>query len=484
MTSQSTTPLGNLEETPKPDIRFPSDFVWGVATASFQIEGSTTADGRGPSIWDTFCATPGKVENGDTGDPACDHYNRYRDDVALMRELGVGAYRFSIAWPRIQPEGKGTPVEAGLDFYDRLVDCLLEAGIEPWPTLYHWDLPQALEDAGGWPNRDTAKRFADYAEIVYRRLGDRITNWNTLNEPWCSAFLGYASGVHAPGRQEPAAALAAAHHLMLGHGLAAAVMRDLAGQAGRSVRIGVAHNQTTVRPYTDSEADRDAARRIDALRNRIFTEPLVKGRYPEDLIEDVAAVTDYSFVQDGDLKTISANLDMMGVNFYNPSWVSGNRENGGSDRLPDEGYSPSVGSEHVVEVDPGLPVTAMGWPIDPTGLYDTLTRLANDSPGLPLYITENGAAFEDKVVDGAVHDTERIAYLDSHLRAAHAAIEAGVPLKGYFAWSFMDNFEWALGYGKRFGIVHVDYESQTRTVKDSGWWYSRVMRNGGIFGQE
>ncbi len=332
--------------------------------------------------------------------------------------------------------------------------------------------------------RGSTERFADYAEIVYRRLGDRITNWNTLNEPWCSAFLGYASGVHAPGRQEPAAALAAAHHLMLGHGLAAAVMRDLAGQAGRSVRIGVAHNQTTVRPYTDSEADRDAARRIDALRNRIFTEPLVKGRYPEDLIEDVAAVTDYSFVQDGDLKTISANLDMMGVNFYNPSWVSGNRENGGSDRLPDEGYSPSVGSEHVVEVDPGLPVTAMGWPIDPTGLYDTLTRLANDYPGLPLYITENGAAFEDKVVDGAVHDTERIAYLDSHLRAAHAAIEAGVPLKGYFAWSFMDNFEWALGYGKRFGIVHVDYESQTRTVKDSGWWYSRVMRNGGIFGQE
>src|SRR5690606_10905505 len=341
----------------------------------------------------------------------------------------------SIAWPRIQPEGKGTPVEAGLDFYDRLVDCLLEAGIEPWPTLYHWDLPQALEDAGGWPNRDTAKRFADYAEIVYRRLGDRITNWNTLNEPWCSAFLGYASGVHAPGRQEPAAALAAAHHLMLGHGLAAAVMRDLAGQAGRSVRIGVAHNQTTVRPYTDSEADRDAARRIDALRNRIFTEPLVKVRYPEDLIEDVAAVTDYSFVQDGDLKTISANRDMMGVNFDDPSWVPGNRENGGSDGLPDGGYAAAVEREHVVGAEPGL----------------------------PLYITENGAALEDKVVDGAVHDTERIAYLDSHLRAAHAAIEAGVPLKGYFAWSFMDNFEWALGYGKRFGIVHVDYESQTRT---------------------
>ncbi|TDQ52409.1 GH1 family beta-glucosidase [Actinorugispora endophytica] len=480
MTSQPATSLSRTGQESETGVQFPPGFVWGVATASFQIEGSTTADGRGASIWDTFSATPGKVQNGDTGDPACDHYNRYRDDVALMRDLGVGAYRFSVAWPRVQPTGSGKPLQAGLDFYDKLVDALLEVGIEPWPTLYHWDLPQTLEDAGGWPNRDTAYRFAEYAGVMYELLGDRITNWNTLNEPWCAAFLGYASGVHAPGRREPASALAAAHHLMLGHGLAANVIRDLGAGAGRAPLVGIVHNQTTVRPYTDGEADVDAARRIDALRNRIFTEPLVKGRYPEDLLADVAAVSDYGFVRDGDLETISAPLDMLGVNFYNPSWVSGSREGVDPDDLGPAEYSPSVGSEHVVDVDTGLPVTAMGWPIDATGLYDTLTRLAADYPGLPLYVTENGAAFEDRVVDGAVHDEDRIAYLDAHLRAAHEAIGAGVPLKGYFAWSLMDNFEWALGYGKRFGLVHVDYDTQVRTVKDSGLWYGRVARNGGI----
>ncbi|WP_285757867.1 GH1 family beta-glucosidase [Nocardiopsis ansamitocini] len=464
-------------------MRFPEGFVWGAATASFQIEGATTADGRGPSIWDTFCATPGKVNNGDTGDPACDHYNRFREDVALVRDLGLGAYRFSIGWPRIQPDGKGQILQAGLDFYDKLVDALLEAGIEPWPTLYHWDLPQALEDDGGWTNRDTSYRFAEYAGVMHKLLGDRVTNWSTLNEPWCSSFLGYASGVHAPGRREPASALAAVHHLLLGHGLAAATIREQAVGSARKPLVGIVHNQTTIRPNTESEADLDAARRMDALRNRIFTEPLLNGTYPEDLRADVAEISDFGFVQEGDLEIISAPLDMMGVNFYNPTWVAGSTDGLDPADFDVEGeYSPSVGSEHVITVRRGLPVTAMGWEIDSTGLYDTLARLATDYPGLSLYITENGAAFDDQVTGDAVHDENRRAYLESHLRAAHAAIEAGVPLKGYFAWSLLDNFEWALGYDKRFGIVHVDYETQRRTVKDSGRWYGRVVQEGGIGG--
>ncbi|RCV51017.1 GH1 family beta-glucosidase [Marinitenerispora sediminis] len=459
--------------------RFPAGFVWGAATASFQIEGATTADGRGPSIWDTFAATPGAVVGGDTGEPATEHYRRYREDIALMGELGLGAYRFSVAWPRVRPDGAGALNPAGLAFYDRLVDALLEAGIEPWPTLYHWDLPQALEDAGGWPHRDTALRFAEYAVAVRDALGDRVATWNTLNEPWCSAFLGYAQGVHAPGRREPAAALAAVHHLLLGHGLAAAEIRGGRTADGRPHRVGLVHNQTVLRPHTASPADLDAVRRIDGLRNRIFTDPVLHGRYPADVLADVAGVSDFGFVRDGDLAAVSAPIDHLGINFYNPQWVSGDVRGIDPAVVEGDGDATYVGSEDVRFVLQGLPRTAMGWEVDASGLYDVLIRLAAEQPGLDLYVTENGAAYEDEVgVDGAVHDADRIGYLDQHLRAVHRAIADGVPLRGYFAWSLLDNFEWALGYSRRFGLVHVDYATQRRVVKDSGRWYAGVARSG------
>jgi beta-glucosidase len=466
-------------------VVFPTDFAWGVATASFQIEGSTKADGRGASIWDTFAATPGRVANGDTGEPGTDHYRRYREDVALLRELGIGNYRFSIAWPRIQPDGKGPVNRAGIDFYDSLVDCLLEAGIRPWPTLYHWDLPQALEDEGGWPNRDTALRFADYAMTVHDALGDRVRTWTTFNEPWCAAFLGYAAGVHAPGRTEPAAAIAAVHHMLLGHGTAAAALRDQASAKGGEVEVGIVLNAQAVRPNSDSVADLDAARRIDALRNRIFLDPLYYGRYPDDVRRDLAAITDFSFERDGDMEVISAPLDLLGVNFYNPSLVTGSSSGTSPEDLDPTGgdaASPWVGSEDVAFIYSGLPQTAMGWEVDASGLRELLVRLSVDYPGIPLYVMENGAAYDDTVseADGAVHDPERIGYLEQHLRASHAALEAGAPLKGYFVWSMMDNFEWAFGYDKRFGVIYVDYDSQERIVKDSGYWYSRVVRNGGL----
>ncbi|MFC7330640.1 GH1 family beta-glucosidase [Marinactinospora rubrisoli] len=462
-------------------VRFPAGFVWGAATASFQIEGATTADGRGPSIWDTFAATPGAVAGGDTGEPATDHYRRYPEDIALMRELGLGAYRFSIAWPRVLPGGAGAVNRAGLDFYDRLVDALLAAGIEPWPTLYHWDLPQPLEDAGGWPVRDTALRFAEYAAVVHDALGDRVANWTTLNEPWCSAFLGYAQGVHAPGRREPAAALAAVHHLLLAHGLAAERIRGGRTADGRAHRVGLVHNQTVLRPHTGSPADLDAARRVDGLRNRIFTDPVLHGRYPDDVLADVAAVSDFGFVRDGDLATVSTPIDLLGVNFYNPQWVAGDVRGVDPAAVEQGDGATWVGSEDVRFVLQGLPQTAMGWEVDASGLYDVLVRLAAEKPGLELYVTENGAAYDDEVAaDGAVHDPQRIGYLDQHLRAAHRAIADGVPLRGYFAWSLLDNFEWALGYSRRFGLVHVDYPTQHRVIKDSGRWYARVVRSGEV----
>ncbi|NYI98784.1 beta-glucosidase [Streptomonospora nanhaiensis] len=461
-------------------VRFPADFVWGASTASFQIEGSTTADGRGPSIWDTFANTPGKVLNGDTGEPAVDHYRRYAEDIGIMRELGIGAYRFSVAWPRILPEGAGAVNQAGLDFYDRLLDGLLAAGITPWPTLYHWDLPQALEDKGGWPNRDTAYRFAEYAEVLRDRFGDRVSDWTTLNEPWCAAFLGYADGVHAPGRREPAAALAAAHHLMLGHGLAAAVLREGAGGGQR--RVGLTLNQTTVRPYTTSPADIAVARRADGVRNRVFTGPLFRGAYPADMLEDLAAVSDFAFVRDGDLAVINAPLDHLGVNYYTPHWVSASSDGIDPSRVESGGDSGAyVGCDDVVFVSQGLPRTGIGWEIDATGLYEVLVRLAAECPGVPMYVHENGAAYEDEVgPDGQVHDPERTAYIDAHLRTVHEALKAGVPMRGYFVWSLLDNFEWAWGYSQRFGLVHVDYETQQRRVKDSGRWYADVIRRGGL----
>jgi beta-glucosidase len=448
---------------------FPEDFVWGTATASYQIEGAVGEGGRSPSIWDTFSHTPGKVDGGDTGDVAVDHYHRYEDDVRLMAGLGVGAYRFSLAWPRLQPDGRGPLNAAGVAFYDRLVDALLEAGIQPWATLYHWDLPQALEDAGGWPERDTAERFAEYAALTQATLGDRVQHWITLNEPWCSSFLGYAAGDHAPGRQEPAAALRAAHHLLLGHGLAVSAMRA----QDRDGRFGITLNLQPVLPASQDAGDVDAARRIDGLANRVFLDPVLLGRYPADVVADVAGVGDLGHVHDGDLAQIAVPLDFLGVNYYFRSMVAA----GGSPNGP----TPWVGAEDVTFVERGLPTTEMGWEIDPDGLHGLLDRLRREYPVPPIYITENGAAFADRATNGSVHDEDRIAYLGGHFEAARRAIAEGVDLRGYFVWSLLDNFEWSCGYAKRFGLVHVDYATQRRTPKASAAWFARTIggRGGG-----
>ncbi|MFD7294591.1 GH1 family beta-glucosidase [Streptomyces sp. NPDC059897] len=461
--------------------RFPAGFLWGAATASYQIEGAVREDGRTPSIWDTFSHTPGKVVNGDTGDVAVDHYHRWRDDVRLMADLGLTAYRFSVAWPRVQPTGRGPAVQRGLDFYRGLVDELLAHGIKPVVTLYHWDLPQELESAGGWPERDTAHRFAEYAGLVGEALGDRVESWVTLNEPWCSAFLGYGSGVHAPGRTDPAAALRAAHHLNLGHGLASSVLR---GVLPARANIGISLNPSVVRALTDAPADLDARRRIDALANRVFTGPLLKGAYPRDLITDTAAVTDWSFVRDGDTAAIHQPLDFIGLNYYTPAVVSAARPDQDGPRLDGHGaseHTPWPGADGVAFHRASGELTAMDWPVDPTGLTDLLLDHTAQAPGVPLYVTENGAAYEDVVdAEGRVHDPDRIAYLHGHLAAVHEAIEQGADVRGYFLWSLLDNFEWAYGYGKRFGAVYVDYETQERIPKSSAAWYSRVARAGGL----
>ena len=438
---------------------FPDDFVWGVATSSYQIEGATKEDGRGESIWDTFAGTPGRVVDGDNGEVAVEHFHRYEDDVALMADLGVEAYRFSVAWPRVQPPGSGPVNPAGLDFYDRLVDALLARGITPWATLYHWDLPQPLEDAGGWPARDTAYRFAEYAGMVADRLGDRVKHFITLNEPWCSAFLGYASGRHAPGRSDGAAALAASHHLLLGHGLAVAELRSRVPDA----QVGITLNLYPVDPAHDGPGTQDAVRRIDGLSNRWFLDPVLRGAYPKDVMEDVAHVSDLSFVEPGDLERISTPLDFLGVNYYTRHVVA-------------PGAFP--GSSAVEFRDRGLPTTATGWEVDPDGLHDILTRVTRDYGDIPIVLTENGAAFDDVLEDGRVHDLERLDFLRTHLLASRRAIRAGVPLRGYFAWSLLDNFEWAEGYAKRFGIVHVDFRTQVRTIKDSGRWYAAFLAGG------
>lgn len=457
------------------EAAFPPGFLWGAATAAYQIEGAAAEDGRTPSIWDTFSATPGRVLHGHTGDVACDHYHRMSADVRLMAELGLQSYRFSVSWPRVQPGGSGKANQAGLDFYRRLTDELLAHGIEPWVTLYHWDLPQPLEDAGGWPARDTAARFAEYAELVHAALGDRIRYWTTLNEPWCSAFLGYASGVHAPGRNDQPAALRAAHHLMLGHGLAVRALRA----AGGGSQVGITLNLYAMSPLTNSAGDLDAARRIDGLANRFFLDPVLLGRYPADVVEDLRPVSDLGHVLDGDLTTISEPLDLLGVNYYSRHVVAAatpGREPEPYWRKP----SSWPGSGDVRFVTRGIPVTDMNWEIDAPGLVETLRRVHDEYPELPLYVTENGSAFVDEVVDGHVDDPERLAYLDSHLRACHQAIESGVPLKGYFAWSLLDNFEWAYGYTKRFGMVYVDYETQHRIMKSSGRYYAEVIRRNAV----
>ncbi|MFD9092524.1 GH1 family beta-glucosidase [Streptomyces collinus] len=466
-------------------VTFPPAFLWGAATSAYQIEGAVREDGRTPSIWDTFSHTPGRTIGGDTGDIAVDHYHRYRDDVALMADLGLNAYRFSVSWSRVQPTGRGPAVQVGLDFYRRLVDELLERGIKPAVTLYHWDLPQELEDAGGWPERDTAYRFAEYARLVGEALGDRVENWITLNEPWCSAFLGYGSGVHAPGRTDPAASLRAAHHLNLAHGLGAAALRS--ATPARS-QIAISLNSSVIRPVSQDPADLDAARRIDDLANGVFHGPLLHGAYPETLFASTASVTDWSYVLDGDLRTIKAPLDALGLNYYTPSLVSagtGRTEGPRADGHGASEHSSWPAAEDVLFHQTPGERTEMGWTIDPTGLHELIMRYTREAPGLPLYITENGAAYDDKPdADGRVHDPERIAYLHGHLAAVRRAITDGADVRGYYLWSLMDNFEWAYGYSKRFGAVYVDYQTLERTPKSSARWYSEAARTGVLPGAE
>jgi beta-glucosidase len=471
--------------TASPRMRFPDGFVWGAATAAYQIEGAAAEDGRGPSIWDTFSHTPGKVRGGDTGDIAADHYHRVDSDVALMAELGLQAYRFSISWSRVVPAGAGAVNQAGLDFYSRLVDTLLGQNITPVVTLYHWDLPQPLDDDGGWLNRVTAQRFAEYAEIVARALGDRVASFTTLNEPWCSAFLGYASGVHAPGLTDNASSLAAAHHLNLAHGLGSSALR---AQLPATAQILVSLNLAQVRGASDSPVDQDAVRAIDAVSNRIFLEPILDGRYPKDLLDDTAHVTDWSFVQDGDLAAINQRPDVLGVNYYSPSLVAALDDTmrgkltkrWTNDPMGADEPSRYPGTDLAYSVPQAGPYTDMGWRIEPGSLTELLVRIATDYPGLPLMITENGAAFADVLTDAAVHDGDRIDYVRGHLRAVGDAITAGADVRGYFLWSLMDNFEWAFGYSKRFGLVHVDYETQVRTLKDSARWYRDVISANGL----
>ncbi|HLS45955.1 MAG TPA: GH1 family beta-glucosidase [Ornithinicoccus sp.] len=457
---------------------FPEGFLWGSATAAYQVEGAAWEDGRGACIWDTYARTPGRVHEGDNGDVACDHYHRYAEDVALMHKLNLGAYRFSVSWARVMPDGR-TVNQEGLDFYSRLTDELLARGVVPWLTLYHWDLPQALEDAGGWPARDTAYRFAEYAATVHSALGDRISFWTTLNEPWCSAFLGYGSGRHAPGRTDGADALRAAHHLMLGHGLAVHELRS----RDADLTLGLTLNFADVTPADpQSPGDLDAARRIDGLSNRYFVEPLFRGAYPADIRDDLRAVWPADLVVDGDLELISTPTDVLGVNYYSGSTVSGvapEEAHAAADRARAEGGpSEHVGSEHVQFVPQDVPHTAMGWEIRPQGLTDLLLRLQRDYTGpvgTELYVTENGAAYDDVPDgDGFVQDDDRLTYVRDHLAAVHQAIESGADVRGYFLWSLLDNFEWAWGYDKRFGIVRVDYDSLERIPKASARWYATV----------
>ncbi|MGW0962642.1 GH1 family beta-glucosidase [Streptomyces gelaticus] len=434
----------------------PADFIWGASTASYQIEGATEEDGRGPSVWDTFTARPGTVRDGHTGDVACDHYHRYEEDLALMAEAGLTGYRFSIAWPRIQPTGEGEVNPQGLDFYDRLVDGLLARGVEPVPTLFHWDLPQGLEDGGGWLNRDTAHRFAEYAAIMADKLGDRVQKWITLNEPFIHMVWGYGLGIHAPGRTLFLDCLPVAHHQLLGHGLA---LREL---RARGLQVMIANNCTPVWAASDAPADRAAAQAYDNLHNRLFNDPILTGAYP-DLSAFGADATLGGSVQDGDLELISAPLDALGINYYNPTRIQAPASEGlPFEEAPIEGYRR----------------TAFDWPVVPDGLRELLVGLKERYPALPpVYITENGCSVEDVITaDGTVPDLDRIDYLDTHLQAVDAAVAQGVDVRGYFTWTLMDNFEWAEGFHQRFGLVYVDHDTQVRTPKASFAWYRDLIR--------
>jgi beta-glucosidase len=434
----------------------PRDFAWGVATAAYQIEGAVAEDGRSPSIWDTFSRVPGAIDNGDTGDVACDHYHRWQEDVGLMRDLGVSAYRFSVAWPRVLPDGTGRVNPAGLAFYDRLVDELLDSGIRPFVTVYHWDLPQALQDRGGWPARDTAYALAEYAGVLGAALGDRVTDWFTVNEPLCSAWIGHLEGRMAPGIKDITQAVPASHHLLLGHGLAVQALRAAAPQP---VRVGAVVNLSPTEPASDDPADVAAARRADGHTNRWWLDPLFGRGYPADMVEVYGVEPP---VRPGDLDIVATPTDHIGLNYYF-------REVDADDPT---GPPPRA---KMVPV-PDAKRTDMDWEVHPDGLEQLLTRLAEDYHASRVFVTENGSAWRDEVVDGNVADLERAAYLESHVAAALRAAGNGVPLAGYFVWSLLDNFEWSYGYAKRFGLVHVDYDTQVRTMKDSGRRYAKLIR--------
>ncbi|MES5818269.1 GH1 family beta-glucosidase [Streptomyces sp. RG80] len=434
----------------------PPDFLWGTATSAYQIEGAVAEDGRAPSIWDTFAHTPGKIAGNDHGDVACDHYHRWREDIALMRQLGADAYRLSIAWPRVLPGGDGPVNAKGLDFYDELVDGLLAAGITPSVTLYHWDLPQALQDRGGWPERETAEHFAAYASVVAARLGDRVGHWATLNEPLCSAWIGHLEGRMAPGLTDLTAAVRASYHLLLGHGLAVQAIRDAVPDA----QVGIVNNLSTVHPATDRPEDVEAARRTDGHTNRWWLDPIHGRGFPEGMRKVYGVELPE---RAGDLEVIAAPLDWLGLNYYFPQTVA------------DDPSGPAPYARSVRRL--GVPRTGMDWEIDASGIETLLLRLTEEYGARKLYVTENGSAYPDAVrPDGTVDDPERQDYLVRHLAACASAARRGAPLAGYFAWSLLDNFEWAYGYDKRFGLVHVDYKTQARTIKGSGHRYAEIIR--------
>jgi beta-glucosidase len=460
-------------------IAIPGDFLFGTSTAAYQIEGSARADGRGESIWDTFSHTQGKVRNGDTGDVACDHYRRLDSDLDLLAELGVGAYRFSISWPRIQPDGKGPADQAGLDFYRRLVDGLRQRGIEPILTLYHFDLPQPLQDAGGWPARDTASRFAEYAGIVASALGDSVGKWTTLNEPWCTAWLGYGIGIHAPGVLDLGQALAATHHLLLGHGEAVQSIRA----ANLGAQVGISLNPAVIRPASQHPDDVTAARLVKANQNQLFFDPILLGSYPTEIWEHFERhLPASSVIGDGDIDVISLPLDFLGLNYYSPNTIAAVSRKA---EARTAGYYVSAQEPDLLSADlgsmavgrPGYERTQMDWEIEAGALTELLVGLHREYRLPPVFITENGAACADYVDPaGAVHDPDRVSYLRDHLRAVLTAREAGVDVRGYFVWSLLDNFEWAEGFSKRFGLTWIDYPTGTRIPKDSFRWYQSTIR--------
>ncbi len=444
---------------------FPKDFEWGTATAAHQIEGAWNEDGKGESIWDRFSHQPNNIQNKDTGDIACDHYHRFKEDIQIMKEMGVKAYRFSISWPRVLPKGIGKPNQKGLDFYKKLVETLLDANIKPVATLYHWDLPQALQDKGGWLNMDVGEYFEEYAKCMFKELGDLVPMWITHNEPWVAAYMGHAFGEHAPGMRDFKKAVQVTHNLLLSHGLAVKTYREM----GLKGKIGIALNLSPVYPATSSEKDKIAARKQDQFMNKWFLDPILKGTYPKMLLKFYQKKYGVPSIKEEDMKIISAPIDFLGINCYSRNVVKA-----------DENTELGVGHVKVENVK----YTEMGWEIFPKGLYDLLTRIRKDYRTIPIYITENGAAFNDKLTkDHKIHDRKRIDYLHAHFEEAWKAIENGIPLKGYFVWSLMDNFEWAFGYSKRFGLIYTDFQILKRIWKDSAYFYKGVIKSNGLVKQ-